>query len=622
VWQARLALGSLWLSQVARVAADNTLRFFVVLLLYFGAYHDTAWYLVTGLLMAPAVLLAPFNGAITNSLPKPAVLISAAALGLAATAPGALGMPRWATLDWLVDWTLVAIAAALYGPTRYALLPAASENTRWPLTRLNGVFEMGAAGAVVAALLIALRLEHIDWAGYPAAAVLAALLGGVALVFALPVRFANDVRRPEPVLYAVRSFFADARAIIIQRELRVCLVGLALLRAVVTGLSGALLPRVLTDAEPDLARVTTICTWIGWVTVGLGLGSLIAGLERHPRRVLGLVPWGAIGLAAGMAWAAGTDDPQPALLAFVGIMAGLINVPLAATYQADLPADARGNGMAVRNFTDYVAVALASLVLYMLAGPLGAPSTLQVSLLAAVVALAGLFAGWFFRRESVELLIEAIFLVMYRFRATGPGLDVFPRQGPVLVIANHSAWLDPPWLAKVLPRRIIAMMTSVFYDVPILRWMMIHLAQAIRVQAGTFRRDVPEIGEAVAALDRGECLLVFPEGAMRRSDERPLRMFGQGVWHILRERPETPVVVCWIEGGWGSYFSYKGGQPTKNKRLDFLRRIGIAVGTPHLMPADILGDQRRTRLELMRECLEMRRQLGLEPFALEMGEEG
>ncbi len=98
MWQARLAVVSLWLSQVARVAADNALRFFVVLLLYLGAYHDTAWYLVTGLLMAPAVLLAPLNGAITNSLPKPAVLIGAAALGLAATVVAALEVGREADL--------------------------------------------------------------------------------------------------------------------------------------------------------------------------------------------------------------------------------------------------------------------------------------------------------------------------------------------------------------------------------------------------------------------------------------------------------------------------------------------------------------------------------------------
>jgi hypothetical protein len=89
-------------------------------------------------------------------------------------------------------------------------------------------------------------------------------------------------------------------------------------------------------------------------------------------------------------------------------------------------------------------------------------------------------------------------------------------------------------------------------------------------------------------------------------------MFGQGVSRILQARPETPVVVCWIEGGWGSFTSYAGGKPTKNKRMDFWRRIDVAVSEPQLVPADILADGRATRIYLMRACLQARGFLGLE----------
>ena len=61
--------------------------------------------------------------------------------------------------------------------------------------------------------------------------------------------------------------------------------------------------------------------------------------------------------------------------------------------------------------------------------------------------------------------------------------------GPLLVVANHAAWLDTLWLAKVLPRRLTPMMTSVFYDLPGMRFLMRHVAGAIRVQASTFRRE-------------------------------------------------------------------------------------------------------------------------------------
>jgi 1-acyl-sn-glycerol-3-phosphate acyltransferase len=279
-----------------------------------------------------------------------------------------------------------------------------------------------------------------------------------------------------------------------------------------------------------------------------------------------------------------------------------------------LPADARGNGMAVRSLTDYLFTALTAGGLFLLTRFAGASSAMQLWLIAGASASATVAAFWIYRRELVEHLLEVPFAFMYRFRAVGPGLDTFPLHGPVLVVANHSAYMDPMWLGKVLPRTLIPMMTSVFFDHWFLRWTMIYLADAIRVEASGFRREVPELQKAVDTLDAGKCLVIFPEGRLRRSEEQPLKLFGQGVWRILKERPTTPVVICWIEGGWGSFFSYFNGLPTKNKKFDIARPIGIAVGAPHVLSAEILADQRATRLYLMEQCGQMRKDLGLEPI--------
>jgi 1-acyl-sn-glycerol-3-phosphate acyltransferase len=164
-------------------------------------------------------------------------------------------------------------------------------------------------------------------------------------------------------------------------------------------------------------------------------------------------------------------------------------------------------------------------------------------------------------------------------------------------------------------------MTSLFFDHWLLRWMMVYLADAIRVEASGFRREVPELQKAIAVLDAGKCLVIFPEGRLRRSEEQPLKLFGQGIWHILSERPDTPVVVCWIEGGWGCYFSYFKGKPTKNKRFDIAHPIGIAVGEVKPLDAETLADHRKTRQYLMEQCIAARKHLGLEPFAVKVEEE-
>jgi len=608
VWGARARLASLWGSQVARVMADNALRLAVV----FGYAENgiteaqNAWHVVTAVLILPAVLFAPFNGALINSLRKPDVLKIAGLISpLALIASGWLGLPL------LVGWSLIAVGAALYAPTRSALLPAGSEDAKISLPRVNSFFEMGAAAAVVLGLIL-----PVLYSGYwlkrgisLAHCILALYL--VALLFALPVGFASDLRRPEAPRQAIAGFFRDVRRIWREREARWCLFGLASLRGLITGMTGGLIAAIFVDERREPKDLIEIGAY---VIGGVALGSLLAGLQKHPRRVLGLVPWGATGLTVGLIIAAVGGVPGPTMCVILGAMAGLVNVPLAATYQADVPPDARGNAMAIRNFADNIMIAGVSFALFALAQWAGWSAAAQLALVAGFAGMLALSSWWFLRREMIEVIMEGFAAVMYRFRVHGPGADCFPLRGPVLVIANHACWMDPMLLGKVVPRSLNAMMTSMFFDLPGIRWLMTHIFHAIRVEAARVRRDVPELTEAVRRLDEGRCVVLFPEGWMRRREEMPLRHFGQGIWRILQERPQTPVVVCWLEGTWGSYFSWKDGPPTKNKKFDLRRPIDIVIGEPHKLPPEVLEDQLATRGRLMRECLALRRELGLADF--------
>ncbi len=226
-------------------------------------------------------------------------------------------------------------------------------------------------------------------------------------------------------------------------------------------------------------------------------------------------------------------------------------------------------------------------------------------------------------RPVFEITCEPFLWLMYKARGRGPGLTEIPLTGPCLVIANHACWLDPIFLEKVLPRPITPMMTARFYDLPVIRQLVTAFG-VIRVPEKAMKKDAPELKEAIAALDRGECVVIFPEGYLRRSEERPLRRFGQGIWQILQARPETPVYACWIEGAWGSYTSYFNGPPTKNKKKDFRRPLAIGVSSPTTVPAKVLEEHLPTRIHLMNLVAAARAHLGLPllpPFELHVREE-
>jgi 1-acyl-sn-glycerol-3-phosphate acyltransferase len=233
-----------------------------------------------------------------------------------------------------------------------------------------------------------------------------------------------------------------------------------------------------------------------------------------------------------------------------------------------------------------------------------------------VLALSAALAVWSWGRlfrAVVELTSEPVLWVMFRIRGTGPGLKSIPRTGACVVIANHACWVDPFFLAKVFPRPLTPVMTSRFYDLPVIRRFM-RVFCAVRVPETTFRKEAPELQEVIAALDRGECVVLFPEGYLRRSADRPLKRFGQGVWQILKARPNTPVYATWIEGGWESYTSFFNGPPMKNKKPDFRRPIGVGVSDAATVPPELLADHLRTRVHLMNLVSQARVHLGLEPL--------
>lgn len=401
---ASVRLACLWVSQSARVLADWCLRVFVIKeLAALGERQlHSAWYLVAAVCTAPFIVLAPLNGALGNALSKGRVLAGSALFCLVAVALCALlGGP------WLMGLALMAVGMAVYSPTRYALLPAAALDTGLPLPRVSSWIEMGGSIAIVAGAALGLFLHGARWPGDPVPAAVAATLGlcAVGLLAALPVRFPSDVRRPEPPARAVAGFFRDARRVFRRREARWSLAGLAGFMALVTAGSGALFNSTLDPSlgggESGLSRLLRLMAVTG---VGAAAGSWLAGRQGNLRRCLGLVPFAATGLLAALFWLTAVRDPTgPCLL--LGLMTGLANVPLRSFYQAAVPADARGNGMAVMNTTIFAANTLLSLVMFLLAycGVVGGAMA-QLRLLALLTIAATLVAWWALRRMVKELL--------------------------------------------------------------------------------------------------------------------------------------------------------------------------------------------------------------------------
>jgi 1-acyl-sn-glycerol-3-phosphate acyltransferase len=178
-------------------------------------------------------------------------------------------------------------------------------------------------------------------------------------------------------------------------------------------------------------------------------------------------------------------------------------------------------------------------------------------------------------------LIELIARVVLDLRVVGG--DRLPRRGPVLLVANHVSWLDPPALFVVahrLGRRLRFVALSTLFDVPVVGWLL-RRGRMIAVARGAGAGAM--VKEASRALTAGQALLVYPEGTIPHPGSPVGGRPGAGLLALTIDAPVIPMASAGLERG--------------PKRWRARRPVAVVVGDPvDLAPWRGRVD-RRARLE-------------------------
>lgn len=144
----------------------------------------------------------------------------------------------------------------------------------------------------------------------------------------------------------------------------------------------------------------------------------------------------------------------------------------------------------------------------------------------------------------------AVALMRLLWRLEGQGAQHVPRQGGVLLVANHSSLLDPPLVGGVTPRQVAFLAKAELFGVPLFgRFIRGLNAHPIRREGS----DPAALRTALRLLREGKALLVFPEGT--RGPEGVLRRgkVGAGMLAMVSGAPVVPVYIrgsgrCWPKG--------------------------------------------------------------------------
>ena len=138
---------------------------------------------------------------------------------------------------------------------------------------------------------------------------------------------------------------------------------------------------------------------------------------------------------------------------------------------------------------------------------------------------------------AVRAVLEPFFMVYFRLGKTGH--EHIP-DGKVILAANHRSFLDPFVIAACLRRPSYFVAKKELFDKPWQGWILNALG-AFPIKRG--QSDEDSMATALALLERGEAVLIFPEGTRHRTG--PLREPRRGVGRMALESgaPVVPVAV-------------------------------------------------------------------------------
>jgi len=207
--------------------------------------------------------------------------------------------------------------------------------------------------------------------------------------------------------------------------------------------------------------------------------------------------------------------------------------------------------------------------------------------------------GQRFRQKAFRLFASLVAGIIYRVKTFG--LENLPKTG-FLLVPNHMTYVDAVVLQLACPRPIRFVVHESIYRIgwlnPIFR-----LLEAIPISSVRAKEAVRVAADRIRV---GEIVCIFPEGELSRTGT--LIKLRKG-FELVARLAECEVVPVWLDGLWGSIFSFEGGRYFFKIPKRIPQLATVAFGQPIPARSADIGIIREKLLEHGEFCFQKRPEL-------------
>ncbi len=185
----------------------------------------------------------------------------------------------------------------------------------------------------------------------------------------------------------------------------------------------------------------------------------------------------------------------------------------------------------------------------------------------------------------VKFIARVFFKTFYDFKVEG--LENIPKTGALIIAGNHLSNADPPAIGAFagLVRDSRFMAKKELFAIPVLGWFFRRCGY-ISVDRKRAIGDFGALEEAIAALERGESVIMFPEGTRSKTGKPQKPKSGVG---LLVYKTGAPVLPVKVQGTFG---------------WPWVRHIRVKFGTPFTLQKDPALEHKAQYKQFANEIME------------------